>query len=75
LKKALALLRRTLAERFDGKKTEFHFFGRRSSRAAANGAKALAEKFCVTGNKRRRAAVLEIAASVAFNPLQRNDHL
>jgi hypothetical protein len=60
------MLRRTLAERFDGKKTEKHIFAGFTSAPRAPQAP-FAENFRAAGNKSGRGTVLNIAASVAFN--------
>jgi pentapeptide MXKDX repeat protein len=63
------LLRCTLAESFDGKKTK-HILAGVYSRAQ-DASKPLAEKFSLAGNKPDRGSVLNIAASVAFETVSK----
>jgi hypothetical protein len=65
LEKAPLVLRRTLAERFDGKKTEEHnLAGVQPARRPPQ--KPFAKNFQTAGNKPGRGTVLDIAASAAF---------
>jgi pentapeptide MXKDX repeat protein len=64
------LLRRTLAARFGGKKTDWHFFNPETPAIS----RLLRKIFRAAGNKPRRWTVLNRATSVAFNNRLQRDH-
>jgi pentapeptide MXKDX repeat protein len=66
------LLRRTLADGFDGNKTEWRILAGVGLPRPWVLPKPLADFFPPSGNKRHGGSVVAIAASVAFKPFQRD---
>jgi pentapeptide MXKDX repeat protein len=73
LRAAAFLLRCTLAERFDRKKTDRHVLVSFIPNPEAPSKSPSRKTFQAAGNKPARGTVLNMAASVAFKPFQRED--